>query len=81
MVGGLQIKIQCLRCGGIAAHEVGSEQLTVARHAGRARSTGEKEDQLSQDSSFHLNNRNIDRRCPVQAKVARVLLSELGLAG
>jgi len=30
MVGGLQIKIQCLRCGGIAARGVGSEQLTVA---------------------------------------------------
>jgi hypothetical protein len=32
MVGGLQIKIQCLRCSGIAAHETGSEQLTVAKH-------------------------------------------------
>jgi hypothetical protein len=50
MVRGLQIKIQCLRCGGIAAHEVGSEQLTVAKHAERARSTGKKEDQLSQDT-------------------------------
>src|SRR5690242_3550942 len=49
MVGGLKIKLQCLRCGGIAAHEVGSEQLTVAKLAERARSTGEKEDQLSQD--------------------------------
>jgi hypothetical protein len=50
MVGGLQIKIQCLRCGGIAAHKVGSEQLVVAKHAERARSTGKKEDQLSQDN-------------------------------
>jgi hypothetical protein len=50
MVGDLKIKLQCLRCGGIAAHEVGSEQLTVAKHAERARSIGKKEDQLSQDN-------------------------------
>ena len=49
MVGGLQIKIRCLRYDGMAALEVGNRATTVAEHAGRARSTGKKEDQLSQD--------------------------------
>ncbi len=81
MVGGLQIKIQYLRCGGIAAHEVGSEQLTVAKHAERARSTGKKEDQLSQDThpsaDRRANPQNVS--CPVEG--ARALPSELGFAG
>jgi hypothetical protein len=53
MVGGLQIKIRCHRCYGLAAVEVGNRAAattttTMAKHAERARSTGKKEDQLSQ---------------------------------
>lgn len=51
MVGALQTKIRCLRCDRMAALEIGNRATTVAKHAGRARSTGKKEDQLSQDSS------------------------------
>jgi hypothetical protein len=34
----------------MAAVEVGNRATTVAKHAERARSTGKKEDQLSQDN-------------------------------
>ena len=68
MVRGLQIKIRCLRCGGIAAHEVGSEQLTVAKNAERARSTGKKEDQLSQDitRTGHFGAERTNVSCPTE---------------
>jgi hypothetical protein len=59
LVGGLQIKIPCLRCDGMAALEVENRATTVAKHAERARSTGKKEDQLSQDSTPGPRNRHL----------------------
>jgi len=39
VVGGLQIKIRCLRCDGIAAVEVGNRATTVAKSPCGARRT------------------------------------------
>jgi hypothetical protein len=56
MVGGLQIKIRCLRWDVMAALKVGNRATTVAKHAGRARSTGKKEDQLSRDNPCPMSS-------------------------
>ena len=80
VVGGLQIKIRRLRCDGMAALEVGNEQLRWQNAPNEQDPVAKRKINCHRTVHDPPGPQSTEDPCPVQLKVARKLTVTVGLA-